>query len=134
MLGGDLVGCAEADAADVAGQAVRVFRDQPDRVGAIGLVDARRPRGADTIAVQEQHDLADDLLRGPAGDDPLRTLKPDASYLTQPSGLLPDDVEHGLAKGTHELLRVDRPDAADHAGAEIFLDALDRCRRRSLEE
>src|SRR5215470_4145980 len=45
-----------------------------------------------------------------------------------------DDVEYGLAEGTHELLRVDRPDAADHAGAQIFLDALDCCRGRSLEK
>src|SRR5215469_5073718 len=42
-----------------------------------------------------------------------------------------DSVEHGLAERAHELLRIDRPDAADHAGAEIFLDSLDRgwCRR-----
>jgi len=31
-------------------------------------------------------------------------------------------------------LRVDRPDAADHPGAEIFLDALNRRWRGSLEE
>ena len=55
-------------------------------------------------------------------------------HLTQAIGLLLDDVEHGFAEGADELFRVDRPDAADHARAEIFLDALDCGRRRSLEE
>ena len=133
-LGRDLIGGAEADAADVASQAIRVLRDEPNGIGAIGLVDAHRARRADAVAVQEQHDLADDLLLGPAGDDPLRALRADAGHLAQAVGLLLDDVEHGFAEGAHELLRIDRPDAADHAGAEIFLDALDRRRCRRLEE
>ena len=54
-LARDLVGCAKADATDVAREAVRVFRDQSSRIDAIGLVDAHRPRRADAIAVQEQH-------------------------------------------------------------------------------
>jgi hypothetical protein len=133
-LGRDLVGRSKADAADVAGQTVGVFRDQSDSIGAIGLVDAHRPRRADAVAVQEQHNLANHLLFGPAGDNPLRTLRADAGHFTQPTRLLLDNVEHGFTKGADELLGVDRPDATDHAGAEIFLDALDRCRRRSLEE
>jgi hypothetical protein len=47
----DLVGALEADAADVAGEAVWVFRDQPHRVGAIDLVDAHRPRRPDAVIV-----------------------------------------------------------------------------------
>ena len=58
-LGRDLIGGAEADAADVAGQAVGVLADHLHGVGAVGLVDPHRPRGADAIGVQEQHDLAD---------------------------------------------------------------------------
>jgi hypothetical protein len=50
-LGRDLVGRAEADATDVAGKPIRVFGDQSDGVGAVALVDAHRPRRADTIAV-----------------------------------------------------------------------------------
>jgi hypothetical protein len=42
----------------------------------------RTARCADTVAVQEQHDLADDLLFGPAGDDPLRTLRADAGHFS----------------------------------------------------
>jgi hypothetical protein len=85
-----------------------------------------------TIAVQEQHDLADDLLLGPAGDDPLRAFRANAGHLAQSAGLLLDDLEHGFAEGAYQLLRVNRPNTADHAGAEIFLDALHRGRRRSL--
>ena len=132
--GRDLVGGAEADAADVACQAVGVFRDQLDSISAIGLVDAHRPRGADTVAVQEQHDLADDLLLGPAGDDALGAFRADAADLTQPVRLLRNDLEHGLAKGAHELFGVDGADATDHPGAQIFLDPLDRRRRRRLEK
>ena len=49
-------------------------------------------------------------------------------------GLLRDDLEHGLAKGAHQLFGIDRADAADHPGAQIFLDPLDRGRRRRLEK
>ena len=133
-LGRDLVGGAEADATDIAGEAVGVFRDQLNRIGAIGLVDPHRPRGADAITVQEQHDLADDFLLGPAGDDALGTLWADAGHLAQPLRFLLNDLEHRFAKGAHQLFGIDRPDAADHARAEIFLDSLDRRRRRRLEE
>jgi hypothetical protein len=40
-------------------------------VRAIGLIDAHRPRCADAIAVQEDHDFANDLLFGPSGCDPV---------------------------------------------------------------
>jgi hypothetical protein len=45
-----------------------------------------------------------------------------------------DDFEHGIAKGAHQLLGVDRPDAADHPRAEILLDPFDRRRRCGLQE
>ena len=133
-LGRDLIGGAEADAADIASQPIGVLRDQPNGIGAVSLVNAHRARRADTVAVQKQHDLPNHLLLGPARDDPLRALRADAGHLTKAIGLLLDDVEHGFAEGAYKLLRIDRPDAADHAGAEIFLDPLDRRRRRSLEE
>src|ERR1700722_3594647 len=37
----------------------------------VGLEDANRPGGADPVAVQEDHDLSDDLLLGPGVRDPL---------------------------------------------------------------
>src|SRR6202022_933934 len=112
----------EADATDVPGQPVRVLRDELDGVGTVVLVDAHRARGADAVAVQEQHDLTDDLLLGPTANDALRPLRADPGHLAQAARLLLDDVEHGVAESAHQLLGVDRPDAADHARAEILLD------------
>ena len=71
-LHGDRVGGLEADAADVARQPIRVLGHDLDGVGAVGLEDAHRPRRADAVAVQEDHDLAHDLLLGPGRDDALR--------------------------------------------------------------
>jgi len=45
-----------------------------------------------------------------------------------------DDVEHGFAQGAHEALGVGRADAADHAGTEVALDAVERRGRGRLEE
>ncbi len=50
------------------------------------------------------------------------------------SGLLLDDVEHRLTEGLHQALGIGRADAADHAGAEIAFDALERRGRGHLEE
>ena len=85
-------------------------------------------------AVQEQHDLADHLLLRPAGDDARGPLRADAGDLAQAVRLLLDQVEHRFAEGAHQLLGVDRADAADHAGAEVLLDALQRGRRGRLQE
>ena len=63
-IGGD-----EADAADVAREAVRVLRDARDGVRAVGLVDPHRARRADAVRVEEHHDVADDLLAGPGLHD-----------------------------------------------------------------
>ena len=86
------------------------------------------------LAVQEQHDLADHLLLGPARDDLRGRLGPMPVHLAQPRGLLLDQLEHGFPERPHQLPGVDRPDAADHAGAEIALDALERGGRARLQE
>ena len=86
------------------------------------------------LLCQKQHDLPDHLLLSPAANDALRPLRADPSHLAQATRLLLDDVEHGIAEGSHELLRVDRTDAADHARAEILLDPLGRRRCCGLEE
>src|SRR5205823_1003401 len=77
----DLIGGDKADAADVASEAVRVLGDQLNGIGTIGFVDPHRPRGADAITVQEQHDLTDNLLLGPAPDDLAGALWADAGHL-----------------------------------------------------
>jgi hypothetical protein len=95
----------------------------------------RTARGVPTpLLCRNSNDLSNHLLLGPARDDPFRALRADAGHLTQTTRLLLDDVEHGFAERAYELLRIDRPDTADHPRAEIFLDALHRGRRCCLQE
>src|ERR1700730_9452217 len=124
-LHGDGIGGLEADASNVARQAVRVFRHDLHGVGTVGLIDAHRPRRADAVTVQEDHDLADDLLFGPGIGDALGTYQANASHLAQALGLRLDRVEHLLTESAHKLFRIDWTNAADHPGAEVFLDAVD---------
>src|SRR5438552_18054750 len=53
-LAGDLIGGAEADARDVASQSIGVLRDGLDGLGAVGLVDPHRARGAGAVAEQQK--------------------------------------------------------------------------------
>jgi hypothetical protein len=128
------IGGLEADAADVARQPVRVLRHDLDGIGAIGLEDAHGACRAHAMAVQEDHDLAHDLLLGPGACDALGAHRPDAGHLAQAIWLTLDDIEHPLAESLDELPGVDRADAADHAGGEILLDAFGRCRSRAAQK
>jgi hypothetical protein len=49
-----------------------------------------------------------------------RTLRADSRSALAGSRAPADDVEHGFAEGSRQLLRIERSDAADHARAEIF--------------
>jgi hypothetical protein len=84
----------------------------------------RTARGADPVAVQEDHDLPDDLLFCPGVRDASRPNRADARHLAKPIGLGLDDVEDLFSKGLDHLFGIDRPDAPDHPGAEIFLDTV----------
>ena len=132
---GDRVGSLEADAADVACQTIGIVGHDLDGIDAIGLVDPDGARRADAMAVQEDHDLADDLLLRPGRGDALGAHAARCqSTSRRRSGSALDDVEHLLAEGLDHLLGVDRADAADHAGGEILLDALDRAWCRGAHE
>src|SRR5437763_16445189 len=99
-LGRNLIGGDKADPPDIASQAVRVLGDQLNGIGSVGLVDPYGSRGSDAVAMEEQHDLADDLLLGPARDDLSRTLGADAGHFAQSPGLLLNNFEYLLAEGT----------------------------------
>ena len=133
-LHGDRVGGLEADAANIARQAIRVLGHDLDGVGAIGLENPYRPRRADPVAVQEHHDFPHRLLFGPGGENAGRANRPDAIHLAQPVRRRLDDVEHLLAEGAHELLGINGTNAPDHAGREVLLDAVGRGRGRRAEE
>src|SRR5215510_10286747 len=130
----DSVGGLEADAPDVTGQPVGVLGHNLDGVDAIGLEDAYRPRRADTMAVQENHDFPHRLLFSPGGENAGSPNRPDAVDLAQPVRRRLDDVEHLLAEGAHKLLRINWANAPDHAGREVFLDSVGRSRRRRTQK
>src|SRR5580704_5054502 len=94
-------------------------------VRAVGLEDANRPGGSNPITVKEDHDLPNNLLFGPGVRDSLGPNRADARDLAKPVRLGLDDVEDLLPEGLDHLLGIDRPDATDHPGAEIFLDPVD---------
>ena len=75
--------------------------------------------------MKKDHDLPDDLLLGPSIRDPLGSNHADARHLPKPIRLGLDDVEDLLPEGLDHFLGVDGPNAADHPGAQIFLDPLD---------
>ena len=60
--------------------------------------------------------------------------RPDAIDVAQSFGRLFDDVEDSLAERFHQLLRINGADALDHAGAQVALDALQRCGWHHLQE
>ena len=72
------------------------------------------------MAVQEDHDLADGTLLGPALDDLAGPLRSDARQRAQPVGFRLDDLEHGIAEGGDQLAGVNGADAADQTGGRYF--------------
>src|SRR5262245_24004052 len=127
-LHGDGVRALEADAPDIAGQAIGVLSHDLDSVATIGLENSYRPRRADAVAVQEHHDFPHRLLFDPGGENAGSANGPDAVDLAQPVWRRFDDVEHFLAEGAHELPGIDWADAPDHSGREVLLDAVGRSR------
>jgi hypothetical protein len=133
-LHGDCVGGLEADATNVTRQPVGVLGHYLNGIGAVGLVDAHRPRRANAMAMQEHHDLTNDLLLCPGSDDAARPHRANATHFPQSVGLRLDHVEHLLAEGAQQFLGIDRANAADHARGQVLLDAFDRSGLGRLEE
>src|SRR5262249_35664721 len=105
-----------------------------DGVAAIGFEDANGPRRADTVGLQEHHDLADYLLVGPTARDALRPHGTDAIHGGQPFGLLLDDIEDALSERMNTPFHECGSHALDQSRSEVSLDALDRTRRCRSQE
>ena len=73
----DLIGRGEADAVDLLRQRVRVLPHRLNGQISVGLEDADRPPGADSVTMQEKHDLTDLHALLPGIGDPLPALWPD---------------------------------------------------------
>src|SRR5664280_1186434 len=74
---GDLIGGRKANPVDVFRQRVRIAPHLLDSLLPIGLEDSYRPAGTHTMAVQEQHDLADLLRLLPCLLNSLPAFRPD---------------------------------------------------------
>src|SRR6476646_902579 len=105
-----------------------------DGISAIGLEYSYRACRADPIAIQEYHDFPHRLLLGPGGKNAGCTNRPDAIHLAQTLRRGLDDVEHLVPESAYQLLCVNRANAPDHAGREVFLDTVGRSRRRRAEK
>ncbi len=131
---GNLIGGLEADAVDIAGEAIGIFANGFDGVLAVGFVDANGAAGADAVRVQENHDIANDFLLGPGIFDELAPHRADALNVLEAAGFRFDDVENLLAEFGDEFFGVDGADAFDHTAAEIFLDTFAGGGGRAAEE
>ena len=131
---GDLVGGLESDAADVAGEAVRIGADDLDGLVAVGLVDADGAGGGDAVAVEEDHDLADGLLLIPRLLDALAALGADAVNFLEPGGGVLDDFEDPGSEAGDELSGVGRTDTLHEPGGEVSFDALGAVGRGDVED
>src|SRR5881275_745369 len=84
--------------------------------------------------MEKDHDLANDLLLGPGIFDALAAHGADAIDIFEAAGFILDDIENPLAEFVDELLGVSRPNAFDHATAQVFFDAFASGRRGGLEQ
>src|SRR5262249_54356267 len=99
----------------------------------VGLVNPYRTGRPHAVRVQEDHDLSNDFLGFPGFDDSLFAFGANAVKFGQPFGRLLNNVKDLLAKGLDEFFGKVRPDAFDHAGAEILLNPFEGTRRDHAE-
>src|SRR5262245_52669393 len=84
--------------------------------------------------MQENRNLADSFLLCPSGQNTGSPNWSDAIDFPQPIWHPLDDLEHFFAEGVYEFLCINRPDAPDHAGRQVFLDALCGAWRRRAQK
>src|SRR5262249_29850441 len=94
----DLVGGLEADAVNLLRQEIGIGPDLFDGGFAVSLVNADRAAGAYAVGVEEDHDLADDLLFRPGFLDAAAPLRADAFDVLQSPRFVFDDVGDLLAE------------------------------------
>src|SRR5204862_2026367 len=112
----------EADPVDVLRQHVGIAPHLLDCLLAVGLEDSHCPAGADAVAVQEQHDLADLLCLLPRVRNPLPALGSDSIDSLQFGGSVLDHGENLGSEPPDQLLRENRPDPFHQPAAEVPLD------------
>ena len=117
----DRVRRLEPDAANILGKTIGVLGHDLHGLRPICLIDADRPRRAGAMRMQKDHDFAHDLLFGPGGNHAGGANGTDAADLAKPARLVLDNFEDFVSERLDQPFRIDRSDAADHAGGEVFL-------------
>ena len=120
----DLIRGLEPDAADVLGERVGIGAHGLNGLLPVRFEDADRAAGADTVGVQEDHDLPNRPLLLPCLLDAPPAFGTDAADFLQLRRGFFNHRQDLLAEFLDHLLRVHRADALDHSAAQIFLDAL----------
>ena len=101
---GYCIGCSKAYAADVHGQAVRIFLHFFQGLRTVDIVDADTVGRRDAVRLQELHQAADASVLAPALGNALEIFLPYAAYFEQLVRLLVQDA-HGIsAKFLHHAL------------------------------
>src|SRR5207237_9872279 len=115
----DLVSGREANSVNVFRQRVGIAAYLFNRLFPVGLEDAHCPAGANAMAVQKQHDLADLSRLSPCLRDPLAALGADPAYRLPFGRAALDDDKNVGSEVPHKLLGEDRPDSLDAYAAGI---------------
>ena len=129
----DLVRRCEADAPDVAAEAIGIGLHDGDGVGTVLPHDLRHLDDRDAVGLSEDHVLAHRLVLMPARADLLNLRLAELRHFAKPSRLVRQDHHRVLAERIDDALRQDRTDPLDEPRGEIPLDALQRPRRNARE-
>ncbi len=121
---GQLIRGLEADAANVLSQAVWIGAHDLDRLLAIGFVDSDGAVAADAVALQEDDDVAHDLLLLPARADLGDAARANAFDFLEKHRTFVNDVEGPGPEDFDDPVSELRSDTLDQSGRQVFLDAL----------
>ncbi len=128
----DLIGRLEANAVDILHQTIGCILYDSQRIVAILLINLDRQRRRHAVRLQKNHHVLNGPLFMPRFLDAAHPLGTNTQDFAQPLRFVVDDVQRLLAKLLHDPFGHHRSHAADHARAQIALDAFDRRRQRLL--
>src|ERR1017187_3612960 len=129
-----LIRRGEAYAVNLLCQRVRVLLHRLDGQIPVGFVDTNSSPGTDTMAVKEEHDLANLHPLLPGIGDPLPTLWPDTVDGLQIGGVVANHVQDPCTEVSDQLLCQNGADSFHEAAGQIPFDALIRCWRNRFQD
>ena len=121
---GDAVGGLEADAVDLAGDAVGLLLKNLAGLGAVFLDEFNALAGSDAVGLKEDVELAESALLVPGFFNGGGADLADAGHVAQAGGFLGKHTKSVGAEGVHDLVGVNFSDAGDEAGPEVFADTV----------